>query len=663
MSDVINNHDSLADRSLLAFSGQTAEPLLGPWANIKPYGQKRVDVTFEDATRGVLITGASGTGKTVGVIEPALKGLLDAGCSGVVLTTKDADLGLIEDFPDQTVVLGASQMATPVNLIGGMSLQTIKAFLDGLRLSANGSRDAYWGSRSTVYAQFVVETLRLMGRNPTLASIYEALSEPTWFVELFDAWICHQPGLSREYRALLDGILKDPFSILVMGGSRHLAEMQDPRDDAAKQYGWHTMHLLPLIQPFSADSRLREGLCNSEASPLDMQDLIYEQRKTILTDIPEHVFGPAGRLVNEVLRVAMRNAVLSYDRHREQGYGRDRFTFMVIDEFQHHVCFNQDAAMQGLFDDNSWFDRSREYGHINVVATQGISSLAAKVPEGEPPAVMRSLLQNISTTIGFATHDPDTLEHLERHLMGADQQAIRDIVTSHLERGQAVVVAHYLSRHGGSAAAHIGCGPINGVPAMTYGRERGERSIMPGRFGVAEPEQRENPLAQARAMHDSWIQWFDTHRNLLRQAILDVRKGRITGLNVPSDPLHRRTWVCRDLDDEGNIRFGFERYGSSEGWGLRISLPRLFELIEQAENIEHLDRASSKVRPGGWRILPQFQGYFRVEHDVGARLSISQHDWGWVCEVADQWGCIMDDVQYFHYDGPEDFDEIWENRR
>lgn len=657
MNKIVNAQSQLAEQSLLAFSGQTDQPLLGPWADTKPRGQKRVDVTFEDATRGVLVVGAVGTGKTMGVIEPVQKSLLDAGCGGVVLTTKDADLGLLQDFPDRVVVLGGSDIATAVNLIGSMSLQTVKAFLDGLRLSMN-SRDPYWGSRSVVYAQFVVETLRLMGENPTLASIYDALSEPNWFVEQFDEWIGNQASVPREYRALLDGVLKDPFSILVMGQSKHLPESMEPRDDAHKQYGWHTMHLLPLIQPFSADQRLRKRLCDPMSPALDLQDMIYEKRKVILTDVPEHVFGSAGRLVNEVLRVAMRNAVLSYDRHQEQGYGRDRFTFMVIDEFQHHVSFDQKAAMQGLFDDNAWFDRSREYGHINIVATQGISSLAAKVPSHEPPAVMRSLLQNIGTTISFATHDPDTLDHLQRHVMGADEQAIGGIVTSHLARGQAVVVAHNLGRHDGSVAAHVGCGAINGVPNMTYGLGRGEREIPKARFGIAALEKLANPLAKDRAHHDEWLEWFQSNSEQLQQAVLGVRKGKPIRIVPKSDSLNRRTWLCSELDNSGNIQVGFERCDRQQRWGIRISLDEVFHLREQVEPTPHMQSSVKVKKAGGWRITSQWPSGYRLEHEVGVRLHISQQDWCWICELADQWGCVFDEVQYFHYDGHEDYDDV-----
>ena len=72
MKNVLTTQIRRAKQSLPTLSGQTDRPLMGPWADTKPHVPKRVDVTFEDATGGVLVIGASGTGKTVGVVETAL---------------------------------------------------------------------------------------------------------------------------------------------------------------------------------------------------------------------------------------------------------------------------------------------------------------------------------------------------------------------------------------------------------------------------------------------------------------------------------------------------------------------------------------------------------------------------------------------------------------
>lgn len=650
--------ETLADCPLLVFSGKTEQPLFGEWAGQVPVGQKRVEVTFEDATRGVIVTGMTGTGKTVSVMEPALKALLDAHCSGVVLTTKDADLGLADDYPDQVVVLGGSEMAEPVNLIGNMSLHTLKAFLDGLRMQLN-SREPYWGSRGVVYAQFVVETLRLMGENPSLATIHDMLVEPALFAEKFDPWVAKQVALPEQYRTLLDAVLRDPFSLLVVGRSKHTPDDVDPRDDAPKQYGWQTMHLLPMLQPFAADQRLRKRLCDPDAPGLDMESLIYEQRKVVLTDIPEHVFGAAGRVVNELLRVAMRNAVLGYERHRHEGYGRDRFTFMVIDEFQHHVSLDRNAAARGLFDDNAWFDRSREYGHINLVAVQGVSSLAAKVPESESRSALASLLQNLGTTVGFATHDPETVRHLQAHVLGAGAQAVHEIVSGHLRRGEALVVSHELSRHDGSVVAHVASGAIHGAPHMAYGLRRGERVVPAGRFRPIEGATVKNPLAASQAYHANWSRWFEKARAPMQHAVAGV----LNGAPVRS-PMHQRqkpdlvgrsTWLATELDPAGRVRIGLQRVSKEAAWGLTVPARAIYALQAEVTREGTLDGELPKgggmvpsERTAGWSVKEpsafDHDANYWLEHEGGARIAMSQDDWAWLCQAARAWWSVIEEV-------------------
>ncbi len=656
--------NALADRPLLVFAGKTADPLFGDWAKGVPAGQKRVEVTFEDATRGVLVTGMTGTGKTVSVIEPALKALLDAQCSGVVLTTKDADLGLVDDYPDQVVVLGGSEIATPVNLIGNMSLHTLKAFLDGLRAQLN-SREPYWGSRGVVYAQFVVETLRLMGENPSLATIHDMLAEPGLFARKFDPWIGHQTALPEGYRTLLDAVLRDPFSLLVVGRSRHAPDDTDPRDDAPKQYGWHTMHLLPLLQPFAADRRLRQRLCDPEAPALDMGSLIYERRKVVLTDIPEHVFGAAGRVVNELLRVAMRNAVLGYERHRAEGYGRDRFTFMVIDEFQHHVSLDRDAAARGLFDDNAWFDRSREYGHINMVAVQGVASLAAKVPGSESRSALMSLLQNLGTTVGFATHDPETVAHLQGHVLGAGAQAVHEIVSGHLRRGEALVVSHELARHEGSVVAHVGSGGIHCAPHMAYGLRRADRAVPTGRFQPIAEAEMTNPLAGSQAYRTDWLRWFEMKRASMQRAVTGVLRGAPV-----QSPMHRRTkpdaigrttWLVSELDDAGRVCIGLERRSSDAAWGVTVPVGVIEVLQASVSRDGTLDTelalGGGRGSAGGWAVdAPtafHSDGTCWLEHEGGARIAVSRDDWDWICLIAGAWRSVIDDVSSALSDEPD----------
>ncbi|MBK5937270.1 hypothetical protein [Halorhodospira halophila] len=505
--------DSLKEEVLLSFRGQTQYPIQGPWSTSKT-SQARVDITFEDATRNILVTGATGSGKTVSVMEPALKRLIDTGCSGLVLTSKPQDLGVAIAHPEQCRVVGGSRLCTPVNLIADLPGEILVGILDRFRANTQ-SRDRHWGSRGLDYALFVYETYRLMGREPTLACIHNALASTREFVEEFDPWFAQRDPseLPESYRTLLTNIQNDFFNILAHGGSMHVQQAQHPRrrDEAMMQYTWHTGPILTVLRPFAMEDRLRLRLCNPQAGALDFQRLLYDEPTVVFSDIPPHEFGQNAAVVNEILRILMRNAVLRETRHQELGMGESRFTFLVADEFQSHVHLQAAGTGGGLLDDNTWFDRSREYGHINIVATQGLSSLYAQLPPETPSAAVESLFQNLGTMIAFSSHDRKTLNAAGDHLYGPDAERIRQLVASSLATGEAAVLSRSLSRHGGAVAAHVRNTPIFGAPHMTYGHSRHERKVPTDRYDApaaarivepAHPKRQGQRLVEAVEAHD-----------------------------------------------------------------------------------------------------------------------------------------------------------------
>ncbi|QIT55037.1 abortive infection family protein [Aquisalimonas sp. 2447] len=662
MSDVSSNdvthlssdpNRPLSEQVLLAFAGETSHPLVGPWAKAKQ--DQQLQITFEDATRGIIVLGSTGFGKTVTAIEPAIKQLIDNGCGGMILTTKNADLGILDDFPEKIVILGGSDLATPTNLIAGVPSNVIRVFLEETRhnVERNGS---YWGSRGVIYAIFVLETRRLMGRNPTLACLYDALSAPADFVADFDPWIESQEELPQEYLRLLNDVLNDRFSILSRGRSSlttNNPESDEENERLREQYTWQTNQVITPLQKFGTDSRLRKYLCDPKAPPVDMSKVLYEDRKVIMTDLPETVFAGVGRIVNGILRSQMRNAVLSYPRHRKEGYGRDRFTFMVIDEFQHHISLDSSAAAKGLFDDNTWFDRSREFGQINIVATQGISSLAAKVPSHEPNSSVHALLQNIGTTITFASHDVATIEYMGRHVGGTDAQAVQQIISGHLDIGQALCASHRLRNHGGSMVAHVRGGAVAGFPHMTYGLGRGERVLDEDRFRPLEPQYSVNPFVSNTRTIKGWTDWLGKNRKLVKGQM--VKAMTPTPANIPrrsysvtNDKLGRSLAFSRQRDSEIQLHLDIKREHRDGAWRLSISIDALKSLSDELPqrrgfvDLFHREDSAkhSLEETDGWRIRLTRKG--QVDHtftlareEESVELVLPSSDWEWLCEIAE----------------------------
>lgn len=660
----------LRDRVLLSFEGHDAHPINGGWAladsqsaggdRLIAQGKQTVQITFGDATQNLFIAGVTGSGKTTGAVRPALYQLIEAGCSGVILTAKEEDVGIAALYPERAVVVGASQHARPMNLIGGVNVEILRALLTQ-QIRQNRMADSYWGSRGVEYAVFVHRSFQLMGEEATLADLYDALSNPKWFVQRFDPWIAEQRTLPSDYVKLLNGVLADAFNILLMGESAHTTDSSGRVfGEAPKQYAWHVNMILPALRPFASDSRLRERLCAKGAASLDFEALLYRQRKVVVVDVPERLFGLTAQFVNELLRLRMRDAVLGYGRHAQEGYGTERFTFMVIDEYQQHVHFAEAGLGAGTADDNLWLDRSRSFGHINLFATQGVSSIAAQVPRGCHEAVLESLMQNFGTSVVFATHDPRTLEHVATQSGYYSGEATKHTCANRLHRGQAVVVAHNLRWHDGPLAAMVSTGAIPGFPHMARGVREAIPAPEPERFDVIRVEEDVNPLlGNLVTSVDVWNDWFERNQS---KVIAGVYERLCEQTPYPSpvsaivadDSRRRSTELHVGSEEPEDFEVTFRR-ADGQGWWLRIPLEVIASMVNSLEMdgvpAPFVDDAHTKEsHDTPWSVTGRTGA---LGERGGVLLSYNQHfyfcldpqDWVWLVTVTEQWSKLAETLK------------------
>lgn len=366
---------------------------------------KKMHLTFDDGTRNILVLGATGAGKTEGVMIPALRALIKSESPGLVLDVKGdyTDFLMRECPPDRLHVIGPGMNTKPINLLAGFSLEMLEAFLAEMRNSAS-SKDSYWGSMAVqdlmLVAQFVREA---EGRAPTIADLYDALVSPTIFCTRFDNWTAHT-GPSLSLRPLLERCLSNRFGLLFAGRSKHTG-FADYSDHLEDQYTWHIQHLVPHLARFSSDSVVREKLCAVDS--INFEEAFYEQNRIILLDMPADMFGSASFVAARLLRINAAVTIMGKAiEYKHLRLGKDKYSFFLMDEFQQYVNARHGSAAGGVPDDNTWFDRSRSFGHINIVATHGISSFMAQCEE----SVANSIIQNFRNIIFLPSIDRRTVE-------------------------------------------------------------------------------------------------------------------------------------------------------------------------------------------------------------------------------------------------------------
>ncbi len=474
---------SLKSLPLLVFKGLDKQPLHGSYACEDPIdGQpssihtatdRSLVVTFEDASRHIITLGSTGTRKTCTVQAPAIRRLIETGCSGLIVDVKGEYRHLAEQFSERVKVIGADDAAEPFNLIDGMSDGQFEAFIDEIRPAVS---DRYWGSMGLQDAVFIRRTYQLMGIEPTLAQVVDALATPKEFVAQFDAYMKWVKTLPSGYLRLLQAVRGNRFSLLAMGGSKLVEDEFAPEEEIRKQYTWQTSGLIKALLPFSMDRHLREkfspeagdGELESGTRQPSLEDLLYRDRKALLLDIPANRYGKTAKIISKLLRIRLIATITGFRRHAEIGCGDTFYTFFAADEYQDLVNINQDAISSGLYDDTTFFDRCRGFGHINIVTTQSVAALKGSLPKGEKPEALSCLLQNIGTAIVFSSSDPATDELLRGRVAASDVEHISSVVRSDLKAGEAFLVGRALRTHGGgNVVARFGAGAVAGAPHMS----------------------------------------------------------------------------------------------------------------------------------------------------------------------------------------------------
>lgn len=490
----------LKDQTLLAFTCRGA-PIVG-----KP-GGGTLGLTFGDATMNVAVFGGTGTGKTAGVLLPAVDRLASAGCAGLILDVKGDYASLMrEEYPEKLHIVGPAKDGNPTNLIAGMSTSKLRTLLRALVASGDPKSDqwAFYGIESALLVHRAVNTLE--GRDCTLADLYDWLNEPVAFCAYVRERLLGKPTLPAGFELLMHHLHEtanggDAFTILHAGGWNGKLERYT-EDHQEAQYSWRLQTLLMALRPFAEDPAIRRALCSGEAPAFD--DLIYHQRKIVVLEMPATRYGQAAFTASQILRLQFQAAVKNFDLQvrEELGFGVDAFSFLLADEYQQYIAAGAKAS-DGLGDDNTWFDTSRSYAHINIVATQSITSLVA---QGHDERAVEAVIQNCRNVLILATTDERTLAYAET-LAGTDKR--RDVVQALVHphtRGAGFFYSGTASlSDGGALAGLVATGAVAKHPHMgahlrftanrpgEFEREgdpavAGEDAAIPNPFYVAEAQ-------------------------------------------------------------------------------------------------------------------------------------------------------------------------------
>lgn len=505
----------LREETLLAFS-----------ANGRPFsggaiGRKEsYELTFGDATMNVLVLGGTGSGKTASIMKPALYRLMQKGCAGLVLDVKGDYVNLLRQyFPESTHIIGMSDDAEPINLISGYNTDKFRTLLSELAQAGNdGSNTGYFTMQGIVDALLVFEFIQYVeGKSPTLASIYQHLAEPKFFMDKVRKDVFENPNLTAPasfFSSLSTRISSTQFSVLHVGGLNGT-----PSERQLEQYSWNVGKLMGQLAPFYNDERVCRQLCATDALPIE--DIIYKRRQTIVLDMNITRYGETALTVSKMLRQNFRDTVIGRGESAldREGVGKEFFTFNMVDEYQEFLS----TESVGAANDVNWFDRSRSFGHINIISTQAISSMASKSKNRH---AIDTIVQNCRNIVCLATTDEATL-NLVKTLAVNGNQGRQHL---HSALGLGFLYAGNSHRNGNrTLCANIKTGPVQKYPHMGIAIGAG-----PGRpnFGSFDARMMQvahikNPLTQETT---------EGYQRLTPEEVYQINNATLTALKGKNRP-------------------------------------------------------------------------------------------------------------------------------
>lgn len=401
------------------------------------------EISFDDANKNVAVFGGTSSGKT-NMARNGLERLIEKDCPGIVLDVKgDYKEFLLDLAPERVVVIGATEDCSPINLIGGMTCEKFMSFISDE--IDHMHKEKFWGTGGLRDTEFLFRFLQ-EDSYPTLASLYDRLLDP----EKFSPEIFKKITLLEE----LDENLINSFSAVKQAAFSFYNRGMNAEEENIKlfeQYEWHTASILSVLRNFSTNALIRDKL--SAKDKVDIGSLIYEENKIVVLDMPVTRFGSVAYTISRLIRQQFVDAMFSLSSWSlaKKGLGFSKYTFMLIDEYQQFINISQGKNTCGLYDDNLILDKTRQYGHINILATQGVSSLQSQATrEG-----VESLLQNCRTQVFFSSNDQATLSQVNS-LSQSDE--ITESVLKPVSKGMAYLyTAHASSKQGGSLSGVYRC--------------------------------------------------------------------------------------------------------------------------------------------------------------------------------------------------------------
>lgn len=372
-------------------------------------------ISFAEGTHGVLVLGGVGRGKTASFMLPMAESLIAAGLPGLIIDIKNnftdqvRRLAATAGRENDIVEIGTHPTATPINLLAGLSPDETHLLIESLLLSGQEhSKNIEWLHSGVRLLGDIAILLRFVSQvdlrfAPSFVLLDRCINDYDFARTLFQMY------LERTYDA--DDYTQQSFvkrvrtsAFHILSDTRHRSSQKYEEQLAFQLYGPRT-----VLGAITADESLCVNLSGLDCSlTLDYKELLKANKIVMLRF--KHTQGHAAKLLAKYIKEKFYADVY---RTLDDDYERPKQCFFMADEFQDVI----NVAPDNAFDDFSWFSKAREFGCINVVASQSLSSLYTNSLYRDQ---VNALVANCSTKIVLQNDDPAADSYF-RHFCGLNK--------------------------------------------------------------------------------------------------------------------------------------------------------------------------------------------------------------------------------------------------
>lgn len=366
-----------------------------------------------EATRNILVTGETGSGKSTSIILPAVQSFIQNDCPGLVLDIKSDLYSSIHAIAkqhnklDNLVFVGVHDFCESINILASIkTIEQLKNVLTSIK-PYSSDQNSYWFYSGLMDVLDVV-TIDQWYTDKILKEEYKFdfrvinsyINEPRKTKNIVDKAKSNSDFAPSEIVNLIEKVIREPFSLYPKNDD----EMNGA--DVIQQKMWRSGQISTILTELIKEP-FYSKLLNSE-NPKSLHDYIYKDGKMLVLTVPlEH--ESTGYLVSKLMRevyfkAVCQNEIDDLDTYKI-GPKFNRYTVLVIDEYQFYLNTEQ---QNGVITDDNWLSISRGYGNINLFATQSISSMYSK---SNNLHAVNTIVQNFANKFFLKSGDPATCEH------------------------------------------------------------------------------------------------------------------------------------------------------------------------------------------------------------------------------------------------------------